>query len=124
VLYNVIILPLKLSLTLQVLRFFVAPGARNFTYWMSHGLIWLNALFYVTCTFLLIFACKPEAKQYDPTITEGHCLDTAAILISTAVLNTISDALMLILPQRVIWDLTMPMKRKVGLSAAFLVAML
>lgn len=124
VLYNVIILPLKVSITLQVLRFFVPPGTRNFTFWMSHALIWLNVVFYITCTFLLIFACKPESKQYDPTVKEGHCLDTAAILISTAVLNTVSDGLMLVLPQRVIWDLTMPIKRKLGLSAAFFVALL
>ncbi|KAF1967920.1 hypothetical protein BU23DRAFT_279102 [Bimuria novae-zelandiae CBS 107.79] len=51
-------------------------------------------------------------------------MDTAAILISTAVLNTVSDGLMLVLPQRVIWDLSMPIKRKLGLSAAFLVTLL
>jgi hypothetical protein len=107
-----------------MLRFFVPPGTRNFTFWMSHVLIWLNVVFYVTCTFLLIFACKPESKQYDPTVIDGHCLDTAAILISTAVLNTLSDALMLVLPQLVIWELNMPMKRKIGLSAAFIVALL
>jgi hypothetical protein len=117
-------LPLKISLTLQVLLFFVPAGTRNFTFWMSHVLIWLNLVFYITCTFLLIFACKPEAKLYDPTVTGGHCLDTAAILISTAVLNAVSDALMLVLPQRVIWELAMPMKRKLGLSAAFFVALL
>jgi hypothetical protein len=123
ILYNVIALALKISIILQMIRFFVPYGVRNFTFWMSHVLIWVNVLFYVTCTFLLIFACKPEAKNYDPTI-KGHCLDSAAILISTAVLNTVSDGLMLILPQRVIWDLSMPLKRKMGLSAAFLVALL
>jgi predicted nucleic acid-binding protein len=61
---------------------------------------------------------------YDPIIIRGYCLDTAAILISTAVLNSVSDVLMLVLPQQVIWELAMPMKRKLGLSAAFFVSLL
>ncbi|KAF1967918.1 hypothetical protein BU23DRAFT_558910 [Bimuria novae-zelandiae CBS 107.79] len=62
-LYNVIILPLKVSIILQLLRFFAPHSIRNSTLWMFHTVIWLNVIFYVTCTFLLIFACKPDESS-------------------------------------------------------------
>ncbi|KAF2014710.1 hypothetical protein BU24DRAFT_463472 [Aaosphaeria arxii CBS 175.79] len=119
ILYNIVVLPLKVAIALQMIRFFVAPGIRDLTFWISHMLIWINVVFYITATFMLIFACKPGNPN-----PNGRCLDTGALLISTASLNTISDALMLVLPQRVIWDLRMPLKRKLGLASAFLVALL
>ncbi|KAF2183644.1 hypothetical protein K469DRAFT_727917 [Zopfia rhizophila CBS 207.26] len=124
ILYMIVILPLKISLILQCLRVFVPPGTRNFTFWTSHILIWINVIFYAITIFLIIFSCKPEAKIYDPTIKGGRCFNAPAINISAATINAASDLMMLILPQRVIWDLTIPLSRKLALSAAFLVGVL
>ncbi|CAI6237003.1 unnamed protein product [Periconia digitata] len=120
ILYNIVILPLKLSIIIQILRAFVPSGSRTPTFWMAHALIWTNILFYVTSTAITIFACKPTSKSYDPTVQGGRCLDAVAVNITSASLNSLSDALLLILPQQVIWRLSLPRKRKWVLSIAFL----
>jgi large subunit ribosomal protein L36e len=57
-------------------------------------------------------------------ITTGRCLDVRAINIAAAAINTVSDLSILVLPQKVIWELQMSVKRKVGVSAIFLAGVL
>ncbi|PVH97403.1 hypothetical protein DM02DRAFT_82271 [Periconia macrospinosa] len=120
ILYNIVILPLKLSIIIQVLRSFVPLGARNVTFWVAHALIWTNILFYIISTGLTIFACEPAARLNNPTGQRGRCLDSVAVNIASASLNSLSNALLLFLTQQVIWKLSLPRKRKFLLSIAFL----
>ncbi|KAF2659745.1 hypothetical protein K491DRAFT_775234 [Lophiostoma macrostomum CBS 122681] len=122
IIYNVIVLPLKLSIILQILRIFVPAGVRNSTFWLAYSLIAMNIVYYIISTALLCYVCKPEKAIFDPEHKTGRCLSFIPIFIANAAWNSFSDALLIILPQRVIWSLHLPMKRKIGLSAAFLIA--
>lgn len=72
---------------------------------------------------LEIFACMPIQKIWNPWI-EGRCLKIHTIDITTATINAASDLSILILPQYFIWNLHMSLKKKLGVSAIFLIGVL
>jgi hypothetical protein len=117
--WGIISLLLKVTILLQYLRIFVAPGIRNYTFWASHILLYANVAYYVAFTFLQIFACNPRARFWDWTIVEGECIDIFAINVSGAVVCLVSDLAILHIPQRALMKLNMPRSKVWGLSALF-----
>lgn len=115
---------IKLSILLQYLQIFVPLKTRDTIYWTSHALTWTNLLYYLIGTFLEIFSCTPIAKAWDPFITDGHCIDILAINVAASSINLLSDLAILILPQVSIWSLQMSLRRKVQISAIFLIGSL
>lgn len=69
--------------------------------------------------FAFIFACTPVKRGWDITITEGSCINRAALYIATAVLNMITDILLLLLPIPIVVRLQMPRIQKLGLILIF-----
>ena len=110
---------LKLSILLQYLRTFVPLKTRNAMFWTCHALIWLNFVFYLVSFFLVIFNCTPIEKSWNSWI-KGRCLNFDMISIAAGVINTISDLLILILPQFVIWNLQLSTKKRLRISGVFL----
>lgn len=95
----------------------------NRMFWTCHTLIMLNFIFYLLCFFFTLYLCSPVKKIWKPWIP-GTCYDIFAILIVAAIINTISNIIIVILPQRIIWNLQIPVKKKIGLSAITLVGVL
>ena len=118
--YEATILVLKSSILLQFLRIFIPRGDRSFTFWMTHIVLWTNAIFYFIIIIMQIFACKPIAKIWDPLITEGKCLNTELLYLVCASFNFALDAAILIWTQKVIWSLQMSTARKLKLGVLFL----
>ncbi|PQE31434.1 integral membrane protein [Rutstroemia sp. NJR-2017a WRK4] len=71
--------------------------------------------------FALIFPCRPVAKNWDARITEGTCINRAAIYTATAAVNIATDIALLTLPIPMIVHLRMPSVQKVGLIFIFAV---
>jgi hypothetical protein len=67
----------------------------------------------------LIFPCTPFKKTWDMTVTEGSCIDRTPVYMATAVLNMITDFLLLVLPLPMVVNLHAPRAQKVGLICAF-----
>ncbi|KAI4672759.1 uncharacterized protein J4E78_001261 [Alternaria triticimaculans] len=67
----------------------------------------------------LLAACKPFAKNIDVTITEGQCLNKAALYIATGVLNIITDIMVIILPIPMVLRLQMSRERKIMVIGIF-----
>ncbi|KAF2257987.1 hypothetical protein CC78DRAFT_421731, partial [Lojkania enalia] len=124
IMYDVTILFLKLAILIQFLRVFVVPGQRSKTFWITHMLIWTNSIFYFTCVFLEIFACRPIQKKWDPLIVTGSCLNVKVLDVTAAGVNFVSDLLILIFSQKVIWCLNMARSQKAKVAAIFLVGAL
>jgi hypothetical protein len=74
--------------------------------------------------FALIFPCKPIAKAWDVTITEGSCINRGAVYIMQAVTNIVTDIVLLLLPIPIVWKLQMPVVQKIGLVLIFVVGSL
>jgi hypothetical protein len=67
----------------------------------------------------LIFACKPFMKTWDVSILEGNCIDRTPVFMATAVMNMVTDILLLVLPIPMVIELQMPRVQKAGLICAF-----
>lgn len=104
---------------IQVLRIFVPRGSHSKTYFVIHGLIWVNLIYYITVIFLMIFNCRPIKKAWKPWLP-GECMEMGAIAMSTAVVNLVGDLSILFLTQKVIWNLMhVEKKQRIKLSLVF-----
>lgn len=122
VFYNPTIFVTKLSILLQYERLF-CPHRAGWTHLVIWALIIFNLLFYIAVMIPQVLACNPREKIWHPYI-EGTCLDLAAILISGAVVNVISDFAILILPLFKVWRLQLSASKKLGVSAIFATGLL
>ena len=122
--YGIVIALVKLSLLLQYLKIFVPVRNYSLMVVFTYFVIWSTSIFYLITTFFEIFACSPREKFWNRLITDGHCFDMNVINITAASINCISDFVILLLPQGVIWRLQMPFQRKLGISAIFLAGLL
>lgn len=113
----------KTALLLQIQRIFVPPKQRNSVFWASWTLIVLNFIVYTIIFFAFTFSCNPREKAWNPMLP-GKCLDTGVMMISTSVINLLSDASILVLPMRGIWDLHMSMRKKLGVAGIFTTGLL
>ncbi|KAL4860851.1 hypothetical protein BDV12DRAFT_204625 [Aspergillus spectabilis] len=123
IMYGIIIFFIKASILLQFLEIFMHQG--DYFRWTCHGLIWANFLFYFISTFLEIFACRPLSKAWDLLNTTGSCpVDTNLLNVTASSVNALSDLIILVLPQTRIWKLQMARRKKIAVSAVFLVGAL
>ena len=116
-LYRMTLVFAKLAILLQLLDIFV-PGRRGAIYHAIEVLIWFNVLSHSASILAALFQCVPVRKAWNPA-TQGKCIDVRTLLISTAVINVFSDFSVLLAPLFSIWQLQMPVKRKVGVSGVF-----
>lgn len=80
--------------------------------------------FYLALIVAFNIACTPVEANWNVLIN-GDCtrVDTKYTNISASAFNLISDVLILLIPQRVIWKLNMSTKRKIGVSLVFAVGL-
>jgi hypothetical protein len=123
ILYSPFMIFAKTALLLQIQRIFVPPKQRNSVFWASWTLIVLNFIVYTIIFFAFTFSCNPREKAWNPVLP-GKCLDTGVMMISTSVINLLSDASILVLPMRGIWDLHMSMRKKLGVAGIFTTGLL
>lgn len=115
--YSVPLYFTKLSILLQYLRIFVV-SPQGITYYTIQVLIWTNLLYYLATTFVLIFACEPREKIWNPKIP-GSCINQQAIFILTSVVNVVTNILILILPLNCLRKLQMSLRRKLQIGLVF-----
>ena len=108
---------IKLSLLLSLLKLF-APIHRGWTYWLCVLTIVFVLLFYIAVIFVVVFACWPREKIWDPLVP-GKCLNAPAVLITTSAINAATDLVILFLPIVSVWKLQMSSHKKWGVSAIF-----
>jgi hypothetical protein len=101
------------------------PNKRpRYLYWATILIIGFNFCAYTIILGLRIWSCNPMRKTWDFLVTDGYCLDTRAVAVSTSAVNVISDTFIFLLPQAVIWRLNMTTKQKVAVSLLFFIAIL
>ncbi|KAI1346165.1 hypothetical protein F5Y01DRAFT_322061 [Xylaria sp. FL0043] len=124
ILYSVAIMLLKVAILLQWIRLFVPRETKGSFYWTSHLLLWMNVLLYSVIVITICASCKPFAKLWDPTLSGTCSADRGIIDIATAVTNLVSDVIILLLPQQIIWKLKLKTQRKIGIAFVFCVGIL
>lgn len=63
-------------------------------------------------------------KAWDLFVVGGYCLDSNGLNIGAVALNVVSDSVIFLLPQAVVWRLHMPTKQKIAVSMVFVVAIM
>ena len=79
--------------------------------------------FYTAITIVKLFKCLPQSRIFNKSIP-GKCINFEALLYVTGTVNICSDIFILVLPLGTVWRLHMPRNRKIGVSLAFIAALL
>lgn len=114
IMYDMNLNLIKISLLLLYIRIF---PVRWFTI-TSWTLIVFLIAFTVTLLGKDIFACVPVRKVWEPLIP-GHCINSVITYYWASAVFIVTDLLVLLLPQPLVWHLQIAKWRKVGLSVLF-----
>ena len=69
-----------------------------------------------------IFQCSPIHKAWDITgKVNGHCINVNALFYANAGLDIFQDALIYVLPMRMLYQLQIPRRQKIALMGVFAV---
>ncbi|EJT76903.1 hypothetical protein GGTG_06817 [Gaeumannomyces tritici R3-111a-1] len=78
-------------------------------------------LIYGTVTsFQFLFDCQPIEKYWDFTITDGKCIDWIPLMVFNGVMNSLTDAAILILPIWLLWRLRLPLRQRMGVMGVMM----
>lgn len=116
--YDVNVCLFKISILLLYRRVFI-------TRWLRIA-VWINIGFITAFTITLVgkdaFACTPIKKQWMPEIP-GHCINLKVTYYWASAIFLLTDLIILILPQPLVWRLQISRKQKLGLSLIFCLGM-
>ncbi|KAF2185237.1 hypothetical protein K469DRAFT_665468 [Zopfia rhizophila CBS 207.26] len=73
-------------------------------------------LYTLVASFDWLYICRPIEKYWDLTVTGGTCINWLKVLIFSCVMNTTTDAVILILPVLVLRNVQLPKKQKIGVT--------
>jgi hypothetical protein len=118
ILYGVIIMLLKAAILMEWTHLFVPLGIHNGFWLTCHLTLWVNVMFYIACTIVENFSCAPREKIWNKLI-DGHCVNNPALIMSSGILNLVSDFVVFALPQKIIWSLTISTRKRVGICLLF-----
>lgn len=102
---------------------FVTSGRRNWFFWVSWIMIVIQVLFGIAVVIALNLACIPTKKKWEFWLP-GKCINAHDIETVSATFQLASDCVVLLLPQKVIWDLQLSWKKKLGVSVIFSLGLL
>lgn len=110
----------KFSILLMFLRIFVpVPTPKNKISIAVWFVIWFNLLYCIALVLTVLLQCVGQKNG-----PKHNCINTYYLVISASTINAITDIVMLIIPLVAVWNLQMPMRRKLGVSSVFAAGML
>ncbi|PLB49360.1 hypothetical protein P170DRAFT_182674 [Aspergillus steynii IBT 23096] len=115
--YTLALLGFKVSLLSSYLRIGGFIQAYKVTIIVVIVAVVCNQLIF---TFLLLFACRPIAKQWDMTIP-GKCINTVASYYALAGTSLGFDLLIIALPLPVLWGLRLRLRQRIALLVIYAV---
>ncbi|KAI1746558.1 hypothetical protein F4782DRAFT_545011 [Xylaria castorea] len=121
--YAAAILFVKTSILLDWLQIFAPRGTRGALFWTCHAIIWFNALFYTSIEVAGNLSCRPFNRIWDKRIP-GVCFDRTPLDLTSAGVNLVCDIVILLVPQRIIWQLQLTTAKKIGVSIIFAIGLL
>lgn len=119
---------IKTSIALQLLRIFV-PNAhlrchRGAKFWIIWIFVAVEIAWFLSYFFASLFQCSPVARTYNWSIP-GTCLaGFPAFNVAVSAFNMATDLLMLTAPMFWIYQLKLPLSKKIAASGVFVVALL
>lgn len=91
---------------------------RSFRY-AAYAVMALSAIYCLLNWLLILLTCRPVAFSWDKTIPGGVCSSHEIPYLSSAIVNVLTDVIIVALPMPVLWKLQLPTRKKVALSVIF-----
>lgn len=113
--YKVVVCLNKTSVTLLYMRIFVTKGFKRICYVVLSVILGYS----VGSIFATIFQCWPIAGSWDKTV-KAQCIDSDVFWVAYAVLNILTDVMVLSLPIPQIMKLQLKTQEKIAVTLVFL----
>ena len=115
----------KTSILLFYSRLFATPGTRQGFKKLLYTTQALVVMWFIASFIPGILRCDPIDDMWNPLIVgtplvRDYCINDNTYYISSSAINVALDFWILILPLSIVWTLQLSRKRKVGLTAIFL----
>ncbi|KAK8012280.1 hypothetical protein PG991_009655 [Apiospora marii] len=127
VFYSISLGLIKIAIPLEWSRLFVLPGTwkKSYFWWGSMFIVVLQSLVLVVITILLNVQCIPHEAIWNITkVANAKCFPLPILQKVSASTHFVTDVIMVLLPQKVVWSLNLSMQKKVGLAFVFSLGML
>lgn len=85
---------------------------------VASAVIGLVAAYWFTTIVLMFFLCTPFRYLWDKTI-QGTCINLPAAWLSVSIINMILDLIIIAMPMPMLWNLRMPVSKKIAVSGIF-----
>jgi hypothetical protein len=102
----------------SILHFYIQVFRQPTFIRAAYTVMVLCAFFWIGAFFATALFCVPPQKLWYAS-TPGHCGNSSAFYSGCATSDLILDVIVILLPMPVLWNLQMPMARKVALMAIF-----
>ncbi|KAH9907246.1 hypothetical protein F4778DRAFT_528886 [Xylariomycetidae sp. FL2044] len=122
-LYCVAILLTKTAILVEWTHLFVPLPQRNPFFYICYLMIWANACLYIATIIIINYACNPRERIWSRYLP-GTCININAFNLFITSFHLVFDLFMLLLPHKVIWQLSLTTKQKMGVSVIFSVGIL
>ncbi|KAJ5762411.1 uncharacterized protein N7511_005793 [Penicillium nucicola] len=117
--YSTVIPLIKIAILIGWCRVFVAVDrSRNLFWWGCMFVSCIQCAWGVACIILLNMQCTPHEAIW-LFYLPSKCYPLSKILLVSSSIQIISDIVMFILPQKIIWGLQMNWQKKLGVSIIF-----
>ncbi|KAL3444716.1 hypothetical protein BJX65DRAFT_297523 [Aspergillus insuetus] len=111
-------LPLA-KLAILMLYYILLRAITDIWKYIIYAVAFLISGYSIAFVLAIIFACSPVAKSWDPTITNGSCIDVKAIHLGSVVTNTASDVILILIAVPIVRKLRLPFLQRLGVITLF-----
>ncbi|KAF3915618.1 hypothetical protein ABW21_db0208306 [Orbilia brochopaga] len=105
----------KISILYFYLRLSVSPNFRLLVY-LGAAFVFATGVSFI---FVIVFQCMPISGYWDLTLPQSRCVDESAANIANAVLNSVSDLYVFLLPIKSMLGLRLPLRQRIGIVVLF-----
>lgn len=112
-----------MAILLEWSRILVPRGTRGGFWWACYALGLIQFLFMFGAVIGLCLSCIPYEAIWDKTIV-AKCYDKGIVEKTSSIVHLISDVIILVLPQKVIWGLQLSLQKRLGVSVIFSLGLL
>jgi hypothetical protein len=110
--YNLSTLFAKASILFFYLRFAAANLPFRITVYV---VLFVVVGYSLAAGFSFLYLCAPVRKMWEPTVP-GQCIDFYPPYLAAAILNSITDVILLLLPIWLLWPLRVGIKQKIAVG--------
>ena len=115
-LYNPVVALTKIS----ILLFYKRNTPSEFYQHVIHGTAAFIALHCTAIFFANIFQCTPVSFLWEKyLVVGGHCIDIGAVWLTSGIINIVTDFLIMLMPQPVLWCLHLSLQKRLTLMGIF-----